>query len=395
MSTRTASSRLLRRALATAAAIGACLVFAAPVAAQDDNEPGGGDALTWSVQPAAEDGADGRSSFDYLAPAGRSITDHAQINNFSDRPLTLRLYSQDAVNTASGGFTLLPGGQPPADVGAWAGLDRQIRVPARDNLVVPFTLTVPGNAAPGDHSGGIVASLTTEATDQQGNPVLVDHRVGARIHVRVDGEINPALEISDLQISYARTLLPLAGGTLTLAYTVTNTGNVRRSGEQQLTVRGPFGIGTRRLALAPLPEILPGQSITTTVEVNDVAPLMLLTSDLRLQPIPPPQHPDDPPGEPYTTQATDWAMPWPELALLALAGTAIWGGLWHRRRRNRQRATTLAAAVAEAREQARAEIMQEVQEAADKPSPDGDGDGDGDHTTGVAGGGGAQATGGS
>lgn len=371
---RTRPARQLARhtaaALAATAAAAACLLtVAGPVAAQDNNGQGQGEpgenAQTWSVQPAGEDGADGRASFDYTAEPAGSITDHAQVNNFSTQPLTLRVYSQDAVNTPTGGYTLLPGDQPPADVGAWIGLDQTVTVPAGDTVVVPFTLTVPDNATPGDHPGGIVTSLTTNATDEQGNPVLVDHRVGARVHLRVNGQLNPALAVSDLHAGYHRTLAPLASGTLTLTYTVTNTGNVRLAGDQQLAVRGLFGLDTRTVPLPDLPEILPGQSITTTTEISAM-PLLRLSGDLHIQPQPPPHYTNDPPAAPASAQTTTWAIPWPELALLALLGSAVWGSLWRRRRRNRREAARLAAAVATAREQA----LQENLPRRTAPTPD-------------------------
>lgn len=337
---------------------GLLLLLSGPAAAaqpdDDDQQRPGSDAQTWSVQPADEDGADGRASFEYLADPGASITDYAQVNNFSEQALTLRVYSQDAANTAGGGFTLLPGDQPPTGVGAWAGLDEQVTVPARDSVVVPFSLAVPDNATPGDHPGGIVASLVVERTDEEGNPVLVDHRVGSRIYLRVDGELDPVLQVTDVRPHYTTPTLPFTGGAVTVTYTVTNVGNVRLQGDPSLTVRGPFGLGERTVTLAQLSEILPGESVTTTAQVESVWPLVRLSGEVQVRPVPPLA--DDPTGQPATGHATVWAVPWRELIAVALLGLAAWWLWWRRRRRQRTTQAMLSEAEAKGRAEARAEL---------------------------------------
>lgn len=355
---------LRRVAAAAAGAVAGLMLTASPAAAQDDQEDRSGQAQTWSVQPAGEDGADGRASFDYQGPAGGSIDDYVQVNNFSEQPLTLRVYSQDAVNTGDGGYTLLPGDQPPADVGAWVGLQEQVTVPARDSVAVPFTLTIPANATPGDHPGGIVAALFTEATDEDGNPVLVDHRVGVRIYLRVTGELTPRLEITNLEASYAAPTVPFTAGEVTVTYTVTNTGNLRLQAGQQLTVRGPFGLAARTVTLERLPEILPGESVTTTATIDQVPPL-LLTGELAVQPVPPLA--GDPTGDPARAETTTWALPWRELLALVLVGLAVWWTWWRRRLRARRTKALIAEAAADARREA---LQEASQDAAEETAPD-------------------------
>jgi hypothetical protein len=354
MPTLTAPRGPTRRKAAAAAMSVACLIVATPAAAQE-GEDSGGDAQTWSVQPAGKDGADGRPSYDYSLPAGASITDHAQINNFSQQPLTLRVYSHDAINTPSGGFTLLPSDEPPADVGAWIGLDEEVTVPAEDSVVVPFTLTVPDNATPGDHPGGIVASLTREGTDAEGNPVLVDHRVGARIYLRVNGDLNPALQVVGLTTTYSRSLMPFSLGRVTVTYQLRNTGNTRLRGQQTVKVSGLFGLGDRSLTLATVPEILPGQTIAAGADIAGVWPLVRLSTDLTVEPEPPPRFGQDPNPPAVSASTTTWALPWPELSVLLLAGLVVWLAVAQRRRRKERTAATFADAIAKAREEGRKE----------------------------------------
>lgn len=357
--------RWVARMAGAAAGVLACLLATAGPAISDshsEGSEGAGAAQTWSVQPADRDGADGRASFDYQLAAGESVTDYAQVNNFGDAPLRLRVYSHDALNTPAGAFTLQPADQEPEDVGAWVNLDKQLTVPAGDSEVVRFTLAVPDNATPGDHPGGIVASTTSEATDEKGNPVLVDHRVGARIYLRVAGELAPALQVTRLDADYGRSWWqPFTTGTTTVTYTVTNTGNVRLTGTQQVTVTGLFGWGSRTVKLTDLPEILPGQSITIAGEVDGVWPLLRMSTDVSLQPANPPPFANDPSPSPASARVTVWAMPWPELALLALLGLGVGAKIWQRRRA-RRRTTAL---VTEAAATAREKVLKEVRAQAD------------------------------
>lgn len=101
-------------------AIGSVLIVVAGVAvpasvAVADASP---TAQTWSVQPATDDGADGRASWDFELEPGESVDDIAQVNNFGDQPLTFRVYSHDAINAPEGAFTLQPADVAPA-AGCW------------------------------------------------------------------------------------------------------------------------------------------------------------------------------------------------------------------------------------------------------------------------------------
>ncbi|RKN47914.1 WxL protein peptidoglycan domain-containing protein [Micromonospora endolithica] len=309
--------------------------------------------VTWGVAPSTAKGPNGRPAFTYKLDPGATLTDHVAVTNHSARPLTLNLYASDAFTTAQGGFDLLAGDRQPTDVGAWVRFtQRTLTVPSTSRLDIPFTLTVPDNATPGDHAGGIVASLAATTADAQGNQVAVDHRVGARIYLRVTGELRPALTVQDLRVRHTGSLNPLGGGTLTATFTVRNTGNVRLTGQPALTAAGPFGLGRRSIDAAALPEILPGDELTTTVRMSDVPPLFRLTASAAVTPAAVGGQVLDPPPQGGTAWATVWAMPWPQLVLLALLALAGWALIATRRRRARQVARALAAAREEGRTEA-------------------------------------------
>jgi hypothetical protein len=314
--------------VAALVALGAALVPAGWALAQDDRP-----AATWSVLPGTAEGPDtSRSRFVYDAvEPGASRFDHVVVRNLGEGALSLLVYASDAVNTPSGGFDLLPADGASRDVGEW------VRVPAPsvtlnpgEMAVVPFTIVVPPNATPGDHAGGIVAALVATTTDASGANVDVHYRVGARIYLRVAGELDPRLVIENFQARYEDSFNPLDLGDLHLSYTVRNAGNVRLSGTQALGVAGPFGLTVDEEQLEALPEMLPGTALDLTHVARNVLPVFHLDAELTVQPV-------APTGtasltlDPVLATASTWAVPWVHLAILVALAIAL-VIRWRRRR---------------------------------------------------------------
>jgi hypothetical protein len=243
-----------------------------------------GQPLSFSVQPSSRTGPGNRPFFSYdLAPGG-SVTDYIGVTNLGTAPLTLSVYGSDAYNTATGGYDLLPAARPPVDVGSWVRLAQNtVTVPARSRADVPFTVTAPANATPGDHAGGIVASITSSTADGTGHTTRLEQRVGSRIYLRVTGPLRPALRIDDLRADHRPGLAPFTGA-LVVSYTVRNTGNTRIAASPRLAVTGPFGLPAGGTTLDTLPELLPGSVLRRTVTVPDVPALLRLTATLSVEP---------------------------------------------------------------------------------------------------------------
>jgi hypothetical protein len=129
------------------------------------------------VAPSGRGAPDGRAAFTYKLDPGAELPDYVGISNYSDQPITLDLYASDALTTPTGGFDLLPAAQKPTDVGTWVVFEeryRRLLIPSRSRVDVPFRITVPRNATPGDHAGGIVTSVAESGTDSDGNRVRID-----------------------------------------------------------------------------------------------------------------------------------------------------------------------------------------------------------------------------
>jgi hypothetical protein len=310
-------------------------------------EAAGTGALTWSVAPSGPKGPNGRTALDYKLDPGATLTDHVAVTNHSRQPLTLRLYATDAVTTAGGGFGLLAATTEPTGAGAWITPARTtVTLPASSRTIVPFTLTVPADATPGDHAAGVVASLAEGATGRQ---VTVDHRVGSRVHLRVTGPLRPELTVTDMQVTTVTSWNPFRLPRLTAAFTVTNTGNVRLSAQPAARLSGPFGLGTRNADTTAVSQILPGGSVQTTIQFTGVPPLLHEKLTVTITPAAVDGRPIDPAPLPATAGQTAWLIPWPQLALLALAValTAAW--VLARRRSRRRFAEAITAAEARGR----------------------------------------------
>ncbi|HEV2639161.1 MAG TPA: DUF916 domain-containing protein [Actinocrinis sp.] len=289
---------------------------------------------TFGIQPATAKGVDGRSTISYAANGGSQETDHIAVTNYSSDPLSLHVYATDAYNTADGGFSVLPSTQKPTDLGLWITLAQTfLTIPAKSTAIIPFTLKVPANAAPGDHAGGIVASLTTMTHDAKGNQVAVESRVGTRVAVRVPGALHAQLSVTKVSAVYHGTLNPFGGGSATVSYVVTNTGNIRLTGTQDVRVSSMVGGSEPGTPIAAIKELLPGDSMRVTTEVYGVTPSFSATARVSVTPAGYPGD-IDPAFTTVVQSASMVAIPWPLIILILLLAAGAY--LFWRRRRIRK-----------------------------------------------------------
>ncbi|MGI5454712.1 WxL protein peptidoglycan domain-containing protein [Streptomyces sp. CA-249302] len=222
---------------------------------------------SWSVYPAASKlGA--RPYFYLSADPGTTISDKVVVANKTGKPLTFRMYAADAYNTArDGGFAVKTVKEKQRGVGAWARPAKsRITVPAHGKVTVPFTLTVPEGAEPGDHPGALVA--LDERIDQgSGSLALgVQRAVAARVYLRVGGPTLSAISVENVHVVHHQPLVPgLGDSTATISYTLHNTGNVTLDPKVELRAKGLFGRTLLSRDLTRIPaELLPGQRVHLT-----------------------------------------------------------------------------------------------------------------------------------
>ena len=232
---------------------------------------------SWALAPSTSEDGSTRSQFSYTAAPGTVIEDSLTIYNFGTEALPFRIYSTDAFNNPQGDFALLAGDEVPVDLGSWVTLELDTLVvnPGRQ-VTIPFTIDVPESATSGDHSGALLASSpTTAQTGDNEGQVVVDRRTGARMFVRVAGDLTPQLEIEGLTTDLTQSANPF-GASATVTYRLENRGNVRLSGTAEVDVAGPLGLGGSSAEPIQFDQLLPGEGFDVAVELDGITPLGLL-----------------------------------------------------------------------------------------------------------------------
>jgi hypothetical protein len=329
-----ASARRLRRALLFASAVlivGAGFALGIPtgVAHADDTDGISG-------TPASETGADGRSRFSYEVAPGQQLVDNYQVTNTGTTSQVMRVFSADAFNTDDGSYGLLDTDAESVDAGAWvtfANGARFVDVPLGpgESQLVTFTLSVPADAAPGDHAAGIVISVTSP----QGQ-ILVDRRVATRLYVRVPGDLQAALTVGSIASSYQPSINPI-DGTTTVTFTVRNSGNIALGATMIVGVDTYLGISAAPIVREELSEMLPRSTREITMTVPGVAQLGYLNPYVSLAPTAAPDTTNPGPLATVDRDTVAIAVPW-WLILVAAVGGGIYLFLRVRRRIDNTRA---------------------------------------------------------
>ncbi|MFF3355125.1 hypothetical protein ACFYWN_21280 [Streptomyces sp. NPDC002917] len=237
-----------------------CAFAMTPAAAADRTDS----ATDWTARPAmsglgTRTGDDGGRPYFYLEGVpGTVLQDRLAVTNRGRTPVTVRLRGADAYNAEDGEFAVRDS-KGSTGTGAWLRLaaDR-VTVPARTRAEVPFSVTVPTSAPPGDHPGAIVAESAGRS-------------VGVRVHLRVGGPTLAALTVEDVTVSGR-----------TIHYTLVNRGNAALAPRLAVGADGVFGTLLRREARTLPVELLPGQRVRLTEPWRDAPALDSVTVRLRV-----------------------------------------------------------------------------------------------------------------
>jgi hypothetical protein len=234
------------------------------------------------VAPADAQGKDGRHWFELELDPGQTVTEHLAVKNLSSHAVTFGLAAADGYFNKNGRYGMLADPAQSVDAGLWVKVQPAVEVAAGETVIVPFTVTVPANAEPGDHPAGIAASASTGATSGGGSGMGVTSRVGVRVLTRVTGEVRPSLEIQNTKASYRMSWSPLEPGELVASFDLVNTGNIR------LDVTGLVKAGSGE-AVWPADddqaiELLPGGTRHLETTVSHVWPWFYVTATVQADP---------------------------------------------------------------------------------------------------------------
>jgi len=311
---------LLGGASVASPAVAAPTVAAAAVAAEND--------ASWEVDTVDGPFGSGRQNYSYAVEPGDRREDALVVVNNGSLPVDLALYAADAFTTDAGQLDLRTRDHAPTGVGAWLGMDVQaISLDPGESAEIPFTVTVPDDAAPGDHMGGIVS--TPASTSNGSEP---ERRAAIRVHLRVGDTFRPSLSVENLSVDYSGD--PLGAGFATVTYTLRNTGDTMLAAEQAIAVAGPFD--ALRVDSEPIdasPRLLPDETWTVSVPVRGVAPSGLLTATVAVTPLYTDAAGSTGPLAAVEHTANGWAIPGLPLLLILCLGTVVAAVFIRKRRR--------------------------------------------------------------
>jgi hypothetical protein len=312
------------------------------------------DSQSFSGAPAYQDHADSnRTQYNFGGNPGQSFNDSFYIENTGTLPQDVNVYATDAYNADDGMFSLLTSNVAPTGAGTWVSIDgapmQTITLAPQSSKVLPITVSIPANARPGDHVGGVIASVISPE-----GQVKLERRVATRMYIRVAGELQPALTVSGLSASYQPDINPF-NGNVGLTYVVKNTGNVVLGANVVSAVKGIFGMPLSGLVTSTMPELLPDQSHTMTVKVPGVWQWIWMNASISLAGTVD-QNAQSPGALPVADRETAmWAVPWALLILLMAAGFVVLYVRFSRQNNERRSQQWIEYTEAEARLRAREE----------------------------------------
>lgn len=326
-----ATPRSRRTGRLVAVVVAAVLALPLLVVAAHPASAAGGDG--WAVEPSGPQGPNNRDFFIYSLKAGQGLRDTVGITNSTDQPLTFKVYARDAFSApGDGAFGVGAESETPDGVGSWVKLPDEaalLTVAPGTRTDVPFSITVPPDAEPGDHAGAIVAALQTPLQQsQEGSGLNVQQRIAARIYVRVDGTFQPAVAVNQIDVGYDNGIGALFGGRpAKVTYQVQNVGNLRMDPEIVIKLKDPLG---RTVATSPFrqyKDLLPGGTLDLTESFEGVPPVGRLTAEVTVRSFGS--------AEAATTRtAATWSVPWLVVFGLIILGLLV--ALWLVRRRRRR-----------------------------------------------------------
>ena len=168
-----------------------------------------GSPLGFGIIPAQDSDGDSRSLgyFAHNLEPGADLFDEALVVNESTLPVNLQIYVAEAMTAINGGTAFGHRNDDPSGSAGWIELDAQdISLQPGETRLVPFTITVPADAAPGDYVAGLLVE-EVRAEAEGGDPseglqfsVEVVHRVGVAVVIEVAGGRATQLALTDLRL---------------------------------------------------------------------------------------------------------------------------------------------------------------------------------------------------
>lgn len=246
--------------------------------------------VAWSVAPAVSVVGEERVNVVHELEPGETIVDAVVVTNAGADELHLDVVAADALTSGDGRLELATEEQGSRDVGTWIAPGAgTLSIPAGESVRMPFTITVPNDAIPGDHAGALLTIRRAAAAEG----VSVDMRYATRVTVRVPGELRPQMSAGGLGIDVQTGFWPWEQGKATIRYEIGNEGNTALRATQFAAIESIAGLSRAEILSAPdgvtglrdISELLPGSRIDVVAELPlETSALPLWSARVELAP---------------------------------------------------------------------------------------------------------------
>lgn len=258
--------------------------------------------------------------------AGEKLSGELTVLNDGDTDVIYKLYATDyrvSGEDYAGDFT---NDASKANVSAvsWFSLpSTNATIKPRQQVKVPYTLTIPANASVGGHYAAVFVE-TVPPKNTSGSVINRVDRLASIFYIAVDGNLNQVGSIAELNVPRMQSLPPITG-----TLRVKNEGNVHFNADVTFTLESPFGkIGQPHNVKG---EVLPGTTRRFAISLppGSAIGLYKVTASVKYLD--------------RTDSVSKWTLLVPRLTFMIVAGSLLlvgvvlaWG-LVRRFRRSRRR----------------------------------------------------------
>jgi hypothetical protein len=248
----------------------AALVSFGPRRAAHATESGGG----LSIQPVSSNpsaGVTNRPTFAYKLDPGATQHDAVVVSNLNNTAQKVTVYVANAFTTSSGLIGVRANDHAKTGPVDWLKFTTQLanktfEIPALTSKTIPFEITIPPNAPPGDYAFGVAVAPDASATPQPGqNSVQIVQAAAALVELRVNGPLIPIIRVGSLRVISEAKLTPgFIDGSTAVTFEVVNVGNQRVNTVIHVTERNAFNAVIHREPDIKLSNVLPGSKVKLT-----------------------------------------------------------------------------------------------------------------------------------
>lgn len=247
----------------------ALLTFAPRPAALATDSGGGLSISPVSSNPKA--GVTNRPTFDYKLDPGAVQNDAVVVSNLNNTPQRVTVYVANAFTTTSGLIGVRANEHAKTGPVEWMHFTTQLAdstfdLPALTSKTIPFQLTIPPNAPPGDYAFGIAVAPDAAAAAVPGqNTIQIIQAAASLVEMRINGPLIPIIRVGSLRVFSEAKLIPgLIGGATAVTFEVVNVGNQKVNTVIHITERNAFSGIIHNEPEIKLSNLIPGSKVKLT-----------------------------------------------------------------------------------------------------------------------------------